>query len=162
MINNVFAVNITSMRLKKEWSQEDLAGFMNVTRQAVSKWETGASIPDIELLLKLSKLFSVTINDLFEKVVQGEVHSIDEIAHVAPDDLRQVLINFSFEEMIKLAKGLSPEAFEAINHVMTATDFKTNVVNFKPVRLTEVEALHEKLVSELNLYFHSKQLPLSH
>lgn len=45
-------------------TQEDLANRLSVSRQAISKWETGASIPDIELLMKLSEIYGVTINDI--------------------------------------------------------------------------------------------------
>lgn len=47
-------------------TQEDLASHLAVSRQAVSRWETGASTPTIELLLKLSELYGVTINDILE------------------------------------------------------------------------------------------------
>ena len=45
-------------------TQDELASRLKVTRQAVSKWETGATIPDIELLVQLSELYGVTINDI--------------------------------------------------------------------------------------------------
>lgn len=44
----VFANNISAMRLEKRWTQEDLAGFLGVSRQAVSKWENASSLPDID------------------------------------------------------------------------------------------------------------------
>lgn len=52
---------------------------MNVTRQAVSKWETGVSLPDLDVLLYLSKLFSITINDLLEKPVNYGIIEFEEI-----------------------------------------------------------------------------------
>ena len=48
-------------------SQSALAERLGVTPQAVSKWECGSAIPDIELLLELSHIFGVTINDLLEE-----------------------------------------------------------------------------------------------
>lgn len=47
-------------------SQTELADKLGVTAQAVSKWETGAALPDIELLLELSRLFRLSINELLE------------------------------------------------------------------------------------------------
>lgn len=51
---------IAELRKKSGLSQEALAEKMNVSRQAVSKWESNQSIPDIEKIVDLSELFGVT------------------------------------------------------------------------------------------------------
>lgn len=55
---------ILRLRTKNEMSQEELAEKVFVTRQAVSRWETGETIPNTETLKLLSKLFDVSINTL--------------------------------------------------------------------------------------------------
>lgn len=65
------AEKITVLRKSKGWSQEDLAERLNVSRQSVSKWESGQSIPDIHRILELSRLFDVT-TDYLLKENQGE------------------------------------------------------------------------------------------
>ena len=55
---------ILELRTKKGLSQEELAEKVYVTRQAVSRWETGETIPNTETLKLLSKLFDVSINTL--------------------------------------------------------------------------------------------------
>ena len=55
---------ILELRAKKGISQEELAEKVFVTRQAVSRWETGETVPNIETLKLLSKLFDVSINTL--------------------------------------------------------------------------------------------------
>ena len=55
---------ILELRTKKEMSQEELAEKVFVTRQAVSRWETGETTPNTETLKLLSKLFDVSINTL--------------------------------------------------------------------------------------------------
>ncbi|MBQ7335063.1 MAG: helix-turn-helix domain-containing protein [Clostridia bacterium] len=55
---------IRDLRTKKELSQEELAERVFVTRQAVSRWENGDTIPNTETLKLLSKLFDVSINTL--------------------------------------------------------------------------------------------------
>ena len=55
---------ILELRTKKGMSQEDLAKKVFVTRQAVSRWEAGETIPNTETLKLLSKLFDVSINTL--------------------------------------------------------------------------------------------------
>ena len=55
---------IGMLRREKYWSQEELADRMEVSRQSVSKWESGASIPDIDKIVKLSDLFGVSLDYL--------------------------------------------------------------------------------------------------
>ncbi len=55
---------IFELRMKNELSQDELAEKVCVTRQAVSRWETGETIPNTETLKLLSKLFDVSINTL--------------------------------------------------------------------------------------------------
>lgn len=55
---------ILELRTKKGFSQEELAEKVYVTRQAVSRWETGETVPNTETLKLLSKLFDVSINTL--------------------------------------------------------------------------------------------------
>jgi len=57
---------IALMRKRLGMSQSALAEKMNVSTQAVSKWETGQAVPDVELLMELSWLFGVSINSLLE------------------------------------------------------------------------------------------------
>ena len=48
-------------------SQGELAGRMNVSRQAVSKWETDGSLPDLDRLIALSGLFGLTLDELVKE-----------------------------------------------------------------------------------------------
>ena len=72
-----FSENLIKLRKGKGWSQEDLADKLDISRQAVSKWEVGTSTPDIDNLMKLSKLFSKPIDELVNnKIVHTEAMSI--------------------------------------------------------------------------------------
>lgn len=57
---------IQQLRKEKQLSQEELAEKMGVSRQAVSKWESGSATPEIEKLIELSKLFGVSLNTLLQ------------------------------------------------------------------------------------------------
>lgn len=59
-----FKDNFTALRKKEGLSQNEIAEKLFVTRQAVSRWEQGDTVPEIETLQAISKLFGVTINDL--------------------------------------------------------------------------------------------------
>lgn len=57
---------IIRLRKQKGWSQEELAYQLGVSRQAISKWESGASIPDIDKIIFLSELFNVSTDYLLK------------------------------------------------------------------------------------------------
>lgn len=57
--------NIQKYRKQKHLTQEQLAEQLDVSSQAVSKWENGISCPDIALLPALAKIFEISIDDLF-------------------------------------------------------------------------------------------------
>ena len=61
---------IIKHRKSNGWSQEDFADKLNVSRQAISRWENGTALPDAQNILQISKLFHVTtdylLNDDYE------------------------------------------------------------------------------------------------
>lgn len=59
-----FSEKLQKLRKDKGLSQEQLAELLNVSRQAVSKWESGQTYPEIDKLIKLSDLFNVTLDEL--------------------------------------------------------------------------------------------------
>ena len=66
---------ILELRKKMNFSQEELAEKVNVTRQTISKWELGETCPDIKQAKELSKIFSISLdemvgNDISEVVVE--------------------------------------------------------------------------------------------
>jgi len=71
----ILADKIIRLRKKNGWSQEELAEKMQVSRQAVSKWEGAQSAPDLEKVLMLSSLFDVTTDYLLkDEIEDGEIY----------------------------------------------------------------------------------------
>lgn len=68
----ILADKIIRLRKKSGWSQEELAEKMQVSRQAVSKWEGAQTIPDLEKILMLSNLFGVTTDYLLKDEIEDE------------------------------------------------------------------------------------------
>ena len=64
---NQLGNRIAELRKEAGLTQEQLAGKLGVTYQAVSKWENGNSYPDISLLPRLSEIFQVSLDSLFGK-----------------------------------------------------------------------------------------------
>ncbi len=63
---------IVLLRKRKGWSQEDLANELDVSRQSIYKWECGASIPDLEKIHKLVKIFDVSHDFLLNDAIGEE------------------------------------------------------------------------------------------
>lgn len=72
---------ISARRAALGWSQADLAERLDVSRQSVSKWETDASVPDLDKLVKLCDAFGVTLDQL----VRGEEFSSSS-GNVPPEE----------------------------------------------------------------------------
>lgn len=70
---------IKVLRINKGITQEKLAAYLNVSSQAVSKWENGTSSPDISLLPNLSAYFGVTIDDLFTLNADAHIERIENM-----------------------------------------------------------------------------------
>lgn len=81
----ILADKIIDLRKKNGWSQEELGQRMGVSRQSVSKWESGQSIPDLDKIIKLSALFDVSTDYLLKDDMQEE--SAEPVVDVpAPED----------------------------------------------------------------------------
>ncbi len=84
----ILADKIIKLRKKNGWSQEELAEKMNVSRQAVSKWEGAQTIPDLEKILQLSTLFGVTTDYLLKDESEDEEFTDDP----SDERLRQISV----------------------------------------------------------------------
>lgn len=68
---NPFAANLRKLRLEKQLTQEQAAEQLGVSAQSVSRWETGATFPDVMLLPQIARLYGVLVDDLFKPSPAG-------------------------------------------------------------------------------------------
>lgn len=66
----ILADKIIDLRKKAGWSQEELAQQLGVSRQSVSKWEGAQSIPDIDKILQMSRIFGVSTDYLLKDEIE--------------------------------------------------------------------------------------------
>ncbi len=95
---------IKKYRKEKDMTQEQLAEYMGVSPQAVSRWETGTTCPDIFALPALAELFDITVDGLLgvdEKEKQREIRSI---ISVAEEKLDKGIID---EPIVRLREALN-------------------------------------------------------
>ena len=90
---------IAQLRKEHEFSQEKLGEILGVTNKTISRWETGTYLPPAEMLLSMSNLFHVTINEL----LSGKRLTQDEYKIAAEENLRQVVKASSFTLKEKIA-----------------------------------------------------------
>ena len=85
-----FSENLQTIRKKNQMSQEELAEFLGVSRQAVSKWELGEGYPEVEKLLVLSKKLNISLDSLMTGSSPGneepETSSSGIIRIVSPNE----------------------------------------------------------------------------
>ena len=70
----IFADKLIALRKKNGWSQEELAEKMGVSRQAVSKWEGAQTVPDLDKILQMARLFGVSTDYLLKDEMENEEH----------------------------------------------------------------------------------------
>ena len=76
-MNDKFAKSFTNLRKEKGFTQAEVAQKLNVSAQAVSKWENGDSMPDVALLSEIADLFETTIDALFGRKDKEKVEVVD-------------------------------------------------------------------------------------
>ena len=133
----ILAEKIMELRKKNGWSQEELAFQMDVSRQSVSKWESGASIPDLERILKLSQLFGVSTDYLLKEELEDLPASSPEISD-SDNGRRRVTMEVASEYMenkIKASKKIAGAVSACILspviliYLGALAEFKENVIS---------------------------------
>ncbi|MBE6613873.1 MAG: helix-turn-helix transcriptional regulator [Ruminococcaceae bacterium] len=90
---------IAQLRKEHEFSQEKLGEILGVTNKTISRWETGTYLPPSEMLLSMSNLFCVTIDELLD----GKRRTQDDYKVAAEENLRQGVNVSSFTLQEKVA-----------------------------------------------------------
>ena len=80
---------ITYLRKQKGWSQEQLATKLEVSRQAVYKWEAGISQPEIDKLKKIAKLFEVSFDELLDDEITVDIKEEDTLPPPASEEVAE-------------------------------------------------------------------------
>ena len=80
MMNNILSENLRRLRQAKGCTQEQVAEQLGVSPQAVSRWECGATLPDVLLLPEIAACFCVTVDDLFREGAQAYRHEADRLS----------------------------------------------------------------------------------
>ncbi|SHK30307.1 DNA-binding transcriptional regulator, XRE-family HTH domain [Hathewaya proteolytica DSM 3090] len=83
---------IAELRKEQQLTQEELGNKLGVTNKTISRWETGIYLPPGDVLLSMSQLFSVSINE----ILSGKRLAIEEYKEAAEENLKQTIKTSSF------------------------------------------------------------------
>ena len=72
-----FSENFSALRKEKGLTQAEVAAKLNISAQAISKWENGESMPDVSLLSDIAELFDTSIDALFGRVDKEKVEVVE-------------------------------------------------------------------------------------
>ena len=94
-MNFNIGAKIKAMRLAASMTQEQLANKLGVSAQAVSKWESGTNMPDIQILPDLSVIFGVSIDSLFDMTDESKMERLENmmfgIRFLSEDDFLKMI-----------------------------------------------------------------------
>ena len=149
----IISKHLQFLRKSHNYTQDDLAKKLDISRQAVSKWETGMAIPDLEVLLKISKLYNITINDILEPKGQPKrITDFEQISTISERELKEVLKQFDTNSLVTALMGASPETNSYCERMFPDIDFEMIRNNIGRIRIETVEDMQNQIISMVNLH----------
>ena len=156
---NIISKYLQLLRKSNNYTQDDLAEKLGISRQAVSKWETGMTIPDLEVLLKISKLYDNTINDILEPKIQPQrITEFEQISTISEKELKEVLGQFDTNSLVTALMGASPETNCFCERLFPDIDFEMTRKNIGRIRIETVEDMQNQIVAMINLQAVDKEI----
>ena len=151
-MNIIMSKYLQFLRKSHNYTQDDLAKKLDISRQAISKWETGTTLPDLGVLLKISKLYDITINDILEPSIQPQrITDFEQISTISEKELREVLRQFDANSLVTALMGASPEANRLCERMFPDIDFEMIRNNIGRIRIETVEDMQSQIIAMINL-----------
>lgn len=152
-----FGGYISRLRKNADMTQSELADKLNLTRQAISKYEVGDSFPDVSILVLIADIFSVTLDDLInsgepshgESIILGNIaignnnvitQNVADIVNLAP------LLKPSI--LTKMASGLSKQGID-ISNIVTLAEYLNDEGVIKLLENATFDTINDDLLEKL-------------
>ena len=155
----IFGAYLSRLRKAADMTQSELADKLSLTRQAISKYETGDSFPDISILIEIANIYEITIDDLINSgnPTKGETKilkniiginddnpvKIDDIVNLAPFVKPSILGAFS--------KKLSEDGID-ISHIVSLVQYLNGNDLYQLINAVEYSALNEELLEKIIVF----------
>ncbi|MBO8157395.1 MAG: helix-turn-helix transcriptional regulator [Bacillaceae bacterium] len=122
------AENIKYFRKLKNWTQQDLANQLQISRSVVAKWESGSSVPDVKTLVLLSGIFEVSVDHLIGN-------------HISRSDLLK-----EFQKIyLSKQQQLDEETIEIVDFVVKNPQIKQSLLELKKLPIRKQKVVHRLL-----------------
>ncbi len=145
--NRTVGRSIAALRQANGMTQQKLAATMNVSHQAVSKWENGAALPDMQTMLDLSRLFGVTMEQLLLGEVPEERLKSREEEEKKPQLSDFQLPDFNLRGAVKDVVNGIGSLFKAPEPIVSREDEEiANTAAYEEAIELEVEAAYEEAI----------------
>lgn len=149
---NLTARYLQYLRKSCNFTQEELAEKLDISRQAVSKWETGKTVPDMDVLLKISKLYGISINDILEPKIQPQrITDFEQICTIPKEKLKEIMGQFDTDSLVIALMGASPDVNQFCEKLFPDIDFEKARNEIGRVRVETVGEMQGQIVSMINL-----------
>lgn len=134
-----FGSSLSRLRKTKDMTQSELADKLNLSRQAISRYENGDSFPDISILVLICDVFEVSLEELIGIQTKGK----DKIIRQLADGKNVEFSDESIDDLITLAPILKPSILEK-----AVRSFKSEGINIESIA-TLVQYLNDSSLSHL-------------
>lgn len=134
--------NIKRLRRQNNITQRDLAEYMHISHQTVSRWENGSRVPDVYMLPKIAAFFGVSIDELFYDRITNDI----KYEALVEEKYNSLIFNHRYEE----AKRLIFEAYEKLPNSNKITEWYINSLANEndPNDANLLETLSSRVISE--------------
>ncbi len=110
------------------------------------------TIPDLEVLLKISKIYDITINDILEPKIQPQrITDFEQISTISEKELKEVLEQFDTNSLVIALMGASPETNSFCERLLPNIDFEMARKNIGRIRIEIVEDMQNQIVAMINM-----------
>lgn len=116
---------LKELRKEKQMTQEQLAEYLNVSNRSVSRWETGCNLPDLDILIQLSKYYDVQLIEILEGEKMKEENQLENTV--------QKVAEYGNEEKLKVTKVVNLLfIFGVISYLIFTMLYLLELTNIEP------------------------------
>lgn len=142
----MFSENLRTVRMAKGFSQQELAGRLHVVRQTISKWEKGISVPDADMLIRISEILELSVSELLGAKIAEEMKQSEVAEQLVRINEQLAVKNRRTRRILRIAMGflIGIVVFYIILLILSMASFNS----FKNGKKVEVTAQTETVIPE--------------
>ena len=144
-----FGNKLVKLRKEHKLSQEDLADKLGVSRQTISNWELNVTKPDVEYIKKISKVFSISIDEILDNdvrnIMEKKISNTEKLTNKNTRNIKILLISFYFIVLIGLTF--------VIIFYSTKKDFTNKYQNFYTCTLLEEDFKDKEKRGDTGIFY---------